>query len=459
MSPAVVQKREFYPVAIVGGGIAGITLALSFEKLGIRYILYEGHASLAPDQGASIGLLPNGLRILDQLGLVKEIEKHTAALQRWFHLGAEGEPLSTVHALGYYESKLGYGGLFLERQKLLRIMSKHIVNTDAIRTSAQVVSLQETSDYVTLTASDGSEVDVGLVIGADGVRSCVRDAIERALFAKDKVQSDTYMRTRFACVYGVSPPVSGIAEGDCFSVYRERATILGFTGKNGTIFWFVFEDLGHALPLSQSPRYTAADVEGVCRAVADVQVLPGIPFKNILANRKVAVKVALEEGLAPTWHSDRMVIVGDAAHKMVPNAAMGANQAIESSAVLVNEIGRILQDSSDTASPRETLQTALRHYTVTRQPRTREISERAGIVCRAQLCHGGPAATVLQELPSLSDSDWLFRGFMGFSDAPVLEAIDLTARGQFYDRAIQGFWKRLKARQNEDNAALFDIAI
>jgi FAD dependent monooxygenase len=105
MSPAVVQKREFYPVAIVGGGIAGITLALSFEKLGIRYILYEGHASLAPDQGASIGLLPNGLRILDQLGLVKEIEKHTAALQRWFHLGAEGEPLSTVHALGYYESK------------------------------------------------------------------------------------------------------------------------------------------------------------------------------------------------------------------------------------------------------------------------------------------------------------------------------------------------------------------
>jgi FAD dependent monooxygenase len=110
--------------------------------------------------------------------------------------------------------------------------------------------------------------------------------------------------------------VSGIAEGDCFSVYRERATILGFTGKNGTIFWFVFEDLGHALPLSQSPRYTAADVEGVCRAVADVQVLPGIPFKNILANRKVAVKVALEEGLAPTWHSDRMVIVGDAAHKV-----------------------------------------------------------------------------------------------------------------------------------------------
>lgn len=105
MSHAVVQKRESFPVAIVGGGIAGLTLALSFEQLGIRYALYERYASLAPDQGASIGLLPNGLRILDQLGLVKEIEDHTAALQRWFHLGAEGELLSTVHALGYYETK------------------------------------------------------------------------------------------------------------------------------------------------------------------------------------------------------------------------------------------------------------------------------------------------------------------------------------------------------------------
>lgn len=70
-------------------------------------------------------------------------------------------------------------------------MSKHIVNKDAIRTSTQVVSLQETNDFVTLTTSDGSEVDVGLVIGADGVRSCVRDAIERTSFGK--VQSDTCM--------------------------------------------------------------------------------------------------------------------------------------------------------------------------------------------------------------------------------------------------------------------------
>ncbi|KAB5575396.1 hypothetical protein GE09DRAFT_1091857 [Coniochaeta sp. 2T2.1] len=316
MSPAMIHKRESVPVAIVGGGIAGLTLALAFEKLGIRYVLFESHTSLAPDQGASIGLLPNGLRILDQLGLVDEIETQTAALQRWLHLDASGEVLSTVHALGYYEKKLGYGGLFLERRKLLEIMGNRITDKNAIRTSARVVSLQETSDGVTVTASDGSSFDAALVIGADGVRSCVRDAIERCVSGKDKIQSDSYMKTRFACVYGVSTPVAGIAEGDCFSVYREHATILGFTGKDATIFWFVFEDLGREVPLSQAPRYTRAEVEEVCGAVAGVHVLPGIPFAKLFNSRLVAVKVPLEEGVAPSWYSERMVIVGDAAHKV-----------------------------------------------------------------------------------------------------------------------------------------------
>lgn len=98
------DETAHYQVAIVGGGIAGITLALIFERLGIKYVLFEASESLAPDKGASIGLLPNGLRILDQLGLIEEIEKHTAALRRWRHFADDGNVLSMVNALGYYPS-------------------------------------------------------------------------------------------------------------------------------------------------------------------------------------------------------------------------------------------------------------------------------------------------------------------------------------------------------------------
>lgn len=105
MSAAKTSTHYYYSVAIVGGGIAGLTLALALEKQGIHYVLLESHDSLAPDEGASIGLLPNSLRVLDQLGLVDEIEKYTVPLQRWRHLGHEGELLSEIHALHYYPSR------------------------------------------------------------------------------------------------------------------------------------------------------------------------------------------------------------------------------------------------------------------------------------------------------------------------------------------------------------------
>lgn len=124
------------------------------------------------------------------------------------------------------------------------------------------------------------------------------------------------MTANFACVYGISNPTPGIVEGDCFSVYRQGASILGFTGKGGVVFWFVFEDLGRPWPLSEVPRYSEADSDPVCQSVAHLKLDNGIKFADIYANRTVARKVVLEEGMAKTWHSARAVLVGDAAHKV-----------------------------------------------------------------------------------------------------------------------------------------------
>lgn len=110
--------------------------------------------------------------------------------------------------------------------------------------------------------------------------------------------------------------MAGVLEGDCFSVYREEAAILGFTGKNGIVFWFVFEDLGRTFRLSESPRYTTADADAVCQSVAHLRVSSTVLFGDIYANRTICMKTALEEGIAKAWHTNRTVIVGDAAHKV-----------------------------------------------------------------------------------------------------------------------------------------------
>lgn len=62
-----------FKVVIAGGGIAGLGLANMLEMAEIDWVLLESHSEIAPQVGASIGLFPNGLRILDQMGVYEAI--------------------------------------------------------------------------------------------------------------------------------------------------------------------------------------------------------------------------------------------------------------------------------------------------------------------------------------------------------------------------------------------------
>lgn len=85
-------------VLIVGGGIAGLTLANMLEKFGIDYLLFEAHGDIAPAVGASIGLFPNGLRILDQLGCYDRIMLlPQQPIRIWHSRNARGESQHCLH--------------------------------------------------------------------------------------------------------------------------------------------------------------------------------------------------------------------------------------------------------------------------------------------------------------------------------------------------------------------------
>jgi FAD dependent monooxygenase len=71
-----------FTVIIVGGSIAGLTLSHCLNAAGIRNIVLEKHGEIAAQVGASIGVLPNGGRILDQLGIFHRIEKLIEPLTR-----------------------------------------------------------------------------------------------------------------------------------------------------------------------------------------------------------------------------------------------------------------------------------------------------------------------------------------------------------------------------------------
>ena len=78
-----------FKVLIAGGSLTGLTLALALEKAGIDWELFE-KGDIAPQLGASIGLHPQSLRILDQLGVWEDIQKVVIPLEHRQHLDGSG---------------------------------------------------------------------------------------------------------------------------------------------------------------------------------------------------------------------------------------------------------------------------------------------------------------------------------------------------------------------------------
>lgn len=74
------EKTDFN-VVIVGGSVAGLALAHCLEVLGVSYTILERGDKIAPNLGASIGILPNGGRILDQLGIFGHVESEVEPLE------------------------------------------------------------------------------------------------------------------------------------------------------------------------------------------------------------------------------------------------------------------------------------------------------------------------------------------------------------------------------------------
>jgi 2-polyprenyl-6-methoxyphenol hydroxylase-like FAD-dependent oxidoreductase len=132
---------------------------------------------------------------------------------------------------------------------------------------------------------------------------------------------------------------------------------------------------------------------------------------------------------------------------MVPHTAAGASQAMESCALLLNELGDILKNSQGSKISGTDLKAAFARYSKQRAPRSTQVQELAGIVAAGQLLHRGVGGAVIKELPTLTDGDWMFRAFGGLPAAPVVNGIPLSTSGNLYNEALANFMQRFHSRQ------------
>ncbi|OQD76446.1 hypothetical protein PENDEC_c004G06395 [Penicillium decumbens] len=180
---ATMEKAQF-KVIIVGGSITGLTLAHCLSRAGIDHIVLEKRAEIAPQEGAFIGLWPNGAQVLQQLGIYESLENLTAPVDRMHISYPDGFSFSSLLPTQIHEL-LRYPIISLDRKKVLEVLYQSYPDKSKILVNKRILEVKSSGDNASVVTDDGNIHTGDLIVGADGVHSRIRSEMWRLA---DKVQ-------------------------------------------------------------------------------------------------------------------------------------------------------------------------------------------------------------------------------------------------------------------------------
>ncbi|WP_246148791.1 FAD-dependent monooxygenase [Nonomuraea turkmeniaca] len=376
-------------IAIVGAGIGGLTLGLLLRKHGVEARIYE-QASELREVGAAVALAANGTRVLRRLGLgdqLKEssVEPTDVVYRRW----ASGELIASFPMGPTYNTRYGAEFFGIHRVNLQRILADSW-GRDGLHLNSRLQDLEEREDGIRLHFAERAPVVADVVVGADGVRSAVRNWVTGGGPAP---------------TYSGASGFRGLAQVSTLSEMPDPMTIQFWLGPGAYVIHY---------PISES-------------TINFLAVLPGPtpwPFSTWMTEEPSGTALAAFEGWHPVvremvasveqsprwalfslpplqrWTRGHTVLLGDAAHAMLPHQGQGANQAIEDAAVLA----ALLADTD-----RSELGDALRRYEMLRRPRTRQLQRSSWDNSEILRLPDGPDAESRdRKLSTLPDQlDWI----------------------------------------------------
>nr|WGJ63577.1 FAD-dependent monooxygenase [Aspergillus striatus] len=384
--------EQTFKVIIVGGSIAGLTLAHCLERIGIDYLVLEKASEIAPQVGASIGVFPNGARILDQLGIYGDLEEVIEPMGQATVCYPDGFSFSSSYPQIIHK-RFQYPIAFLDRQKLLEILYTKLPDRSKIRLRSRVASITTLRDNggVNVTTDDAQTYTGHLVVGADGVHSRVRSEMWKAAQSDGRgptAKEQQGMTTEYCCIFGISSAVKGLNVGEQVNAFYDHLTIMTVHGRKGRIYWFFIQKLDQRYIYPDNPNYGPEHATLVAERFRHRRLCNDITFGHVWDNREIATITPLEEGLFQTWYHGRIVLMGDSVHKMTPNLGQGANMAIEDAASLASLLNNLLDGGDGQRLTREGIEAMLRQYRDSRYSRVRAVYNTSRFLVRFQARNG-----------------------------------------------------------------------
>ena len=337
MAGTVPQRAPQAPVIVIGGGIGGLTLALSLHEAGIACRVFEAAPQIRP-LGVGINLLPHGMRELTELGLQQRLAK----------LAVETKELCFYNRYGqfiYREPRGRFAGyewpqLSIHRADLHQVLLDAVrerLGYDAVALNMKCARVVESPDGVAVRFEDGAVVTGSCAVGCDGIHSAVR----KQLFPDEGPPSyqgiNMWRGTTRAKPFltGASMAVAGWLEVGKMVVYPIR-NALDAQGRQLVNWvaeiqsprsvrqdWNLGGRIEHFYPTFEKWRFDWLDCAALIRDAEEVLEYPMVDRDPL-----------------PFWSRGRVTLLGDAAHPMYPRGSNGAGQAILDARVLAGCLKR-----------------------------------------------------------------------------------------------------------------------
>ncbi|KAF4122104.1 2-polyprenyl-6-methoxyphenol hydroxylase [Geosmithia morbida] len=363
-----------FRVIVVGGGPIGLTAAHALSHAGLDFVLLERRESVVVDAGASLVLMPSGLRVMAQLGLLDTLGNVSSALWHNTRQDHDGNDLWNYDYAVDFNSYLGARPRVVSRHEISKTLYESLPDRAkvSILSNKKVSCLSTDEDGVSVTCADGTAYRGSIVIGADGAHSIVRQHVRALNTGLSHATDDerSFVST-YRCLWMRFPlsASSRLEPGTASETHGPGTSTQLFCGPDSAVV-AIYERLDS--PTEERVRYTEADERSLIERRGDLSLLPGhaLTMRRAYDLRIQSGMVDLEEGVAEHWSGgSRFVLVGDAAHKFTPNTGSGCNQGMVDVFALGNELYKAVASRDGDRTPaKESIEQAFQAYQDLRKP-------------------------------------------------------------------------------------------